>query len=192
MSSHHSIAEAAALLGVSPQTVRRRIKRGDLRALLVDGPNGAEYRISADELTRQAEEQANQVTSHGLPLTMPETMQQPRQESTQAGAGELVRLLGELETERERAAVVEAENARLKAELARQQALAEERGRQEAARQADVDFLRAELERRGKAEEELRVLMLRTTQALETAQQRALPAPGDDPAPKQRPWWRLW
>ena len=40
-----SVKAAAARLGVSTRTIRRRIKAGDLEASLVDGPYGHEYRI---------------------------------------------------------------------------------------------------------------------------------------------------
>ena len=40
-----TIAQAARALGVSPRTVRRFIKSGKLRAELVPGPFGEEYRI---------------------------------------------------------------------------------------------------------------------------------------------------
>ncbi len=40
-----SVKEAAARLGVSTRTIRRRIKAGELEASLVDGPYGQEYRI---------------------------------------------------------------------------------------------------------------------------------------------------
>lgn len=46
MSTHGlTIAEAAKLLGVSPRTVRRFIKSGKIRAELVPGSFGKEYRI---------------------------------------------------------------------------------------------------------------------------------------------------
>ncbi len=41
-----SIAEAAESLGVSTRTVRRFIKAGKIKADLVDGPFGQEYRIA--------------------------------------------------------------------------------------------------------------------------------------------------
>ncbi|MBI4304325.1 MAG: helix-turn-helix domain-containing protein [Chloroflexi bacterium] len=41
-----SIAQAAELMGVSTRTVRRFIKAGKVRAELVNGPFGQEYRIS--------------------------------------------------------------------------------------------------------------------------------------------------
>ena len=40
-----TIAEAARLLGVSSRTIRRFIKSGKIRAELVPGPFGKEYRI---------------------------------------------------------------------------------------------------------------------------------------------------
>jgi excisionase family DNA binding protein len=40
-----TIAEAAATLGISSDTVRRRIRRGDLRAMQVPTPNGPAWRV---------------------------------------------------------------------------------------------------------------------------------------------------
>lgn len=40
-----TVAEAAAHLGVSSDTVRRRIRRGDLRAMQVPTPNGPAWRV---------------------------------------------------------------------------------------------------------------------------------------------------
>ncbi|TET40303.1 MAG: helix-turn-helix domain-containing protein [Dehalococcoidia bacterium] len=41
-----TVAEAAQALGVSQRTVRRQIKSGKIKAMLVPGPFGPEYRIS--------------------------------------------------------------------------------------------------------------------------------------------------
>ena len=43
-----TIKEAAKRLGVSDKTVRRRIKKGELPAQLVDSPYGEQYMIPAD------------------------------------------------------------------------------------------------------------------------------------------------
>jgi len=49
-----SVAEAARILGVSPQTIRRRIKRGILQAQKVDRPQGFTYRVDVpDEVIDQ-------------------------------------------------------------------------------------------------------------------------------------------
>jgi excisionase family DNA binding protein len=45
-----SIKQAAELLGVSVDTVRRRIKNGSLKAELMDGPHGKYYGIRASEI----------------------------------------------------------------------------------------------------------------------------------------------
>lgn len=79
---------------------------------------------------------------------------------------------------------------------ARQTATAELQHARQAHAQ-ETEFLRERLVGSEKAQEELRVLMLRQSEALEalTAAQRALPAttapqePAEEPA---RPWWRFW
>ena len=48
MSRQMTIKEAAEMLGVSDKTVRRRIKKGELPAQLVDSPYGEQYMIPAD------------------------------------------------------------------------------------------------------------------------------------------------
>ena len=47
-----SVEEAAATLGVSGQTVRRMIKRGQVRGELVIGPKGKEWRVRLGDATR--------------------------------------------------------------------------------------------------------------------------------------------
>jgi len=47
-----SISEAAAALGVSEKTIRRRIKAGLLQASRVPAAGGFEYRIDSDALAR--------------------------------------------------------------------------------------------------------------------------------------------
>ena len=46
----YSVAEAAALVGYAPETLRRAIRAGQLKA--AGGGKGAEYRISSVELER--------------------------------------------------------------------------------------------------------------------------------------------
>lgn len=46
----YTIAQAAALLGVHPNTIRRKIRRGLLTATMAEGPGGQEYRIPAGAL----------------------------------------------------------------------------------------------------------------------------------------------
>lgn len=50
-----SIEEAAQLLGVSAATVRRRIKRGDIQATLLEGPHGEQYFILKEEIKNAIE-----------------------------------------------------------------------------------------------------------------------------------------
>lgn len=45
-----SVKQAAARLGVSTRTIRRRIKAGELEASLTDGPYGQEYRIPLESI----------------------------------------------------------------------------------------------------------------------------------------------
>lgn len=48
MDNNLSIIDAAEALGVSPDTIRRRIKRGELNARKVETPQGWTYRVELD------------------------------------------------------------------------------------------------------------------------------------------------
>lgn len=50
LEKHLTIEEAAAALGVSKDTVRRKIKRGDLQATKAQGPYGEQYFIPEREI----------------------------------------------------------------------------------------------------------------------------------------------
>lgn len=50
-----SIEQAAAQFGVSPATIRRRIKKGDLQAVKKMGPYGEQYYIPSSEVTTAQE-----------------------------------------------------------------------------------------------------------------------------------------
>ena len=41
-----SVTEAATLAGVGKSTIRRAIKRGELLASIVEGPNGEQFSVS--------------------------------------------------------------------------------------------------------------------------------------------------
>lgn len=51
----YTITQAATLLGVHTNTLRKRIRTGKLRAVLVDGPTGQEYRIHTTDIQALAE-----------------------------------------------------------------------------------------------------------------------------------------
>ncbi len=48
--AHYSIAEAARLKGVHPNTVRKYIRQGRIKAEMIQGPYGVEYAIPETEL----------------------------------------------------------------------------------------------------------------------------------------------
>lgn len=51
----YTITQAATLLGVHTNTLRKRIRTGKLHAVLVDGPTGQEYRIHTTDIQALAE-----------------------------------------------------------------------------------------------------------------------------------------
>lgn len=48
-----TVDQAAERLGLNPETIRRRIRRGTIKAQLIDGPRGEQYSIPASELVTQ-------------------------------------------------------------------------------------------------------------------------------------------
>ena len=54
----YTIAEAAQVLGVHPNTIRRWLRKGRLRSRMAEGPGGQEHHIPADALRRLAVRQA--------------------------------------------------------------------------------------------------------------------------------------
>ena len=73
-----TVDEAATKLNVNPETIRRRIRKGRLKANLTKGPYGDQYMIPARELTTQ---EAQVVTT---PQLHPAVLEQLTQAITQA------------------------------------------------------------------------------------------------------------
>jgi excisionase family DNA binding protein len=48
-----TVEEAAERLNLNPETIRRRIRRGQIKAQLLPGPRGDQYSIPVSELTTQ-------------------------------------------------------------------------------------------------------------------------------------------
>ena len=184
-----TIGHAAALLGVHPNTLRKRIRKGTLSAMLVDGPTGREYRIAGVDVwalrTEGASLPPSQASTRGkgdsvsstVATTVPDTEAPPA--STESDTGE--------------SSPVE---VRLRDEL--------------------VSLLRDELEQRRRELREEQEARRREVQQLHTllaqAQQLALPPPAASPdfhqasqagqrdaepereaaTQRSRPWWRFW
>jgi excisionase family DNA binding protein len=62
-----TVEEAADRLGLNPETIRRRIRKGSIKAQLIPGPRGDQYQIPVSELTTQ---EAQIVPVPGLPPTV--------------------------------------------------------------------------------------------------------------------------
>lgn len=124
-----TVAEAAALLGCSGQTVRERIKRGELGGLLVRTPTGKQWRVLRSGLLAQASERHNPDGGITGTSTFGASDEVPNQEvdhiSTlpatlpQREPG-VVEALGLLRESLQREAQLQAENARLRDQLAAQ------------------------------------------------------------------------
>ena len=103
----YSIEEAAEELGVSPSTVRRRVKRGQLQAVQARIAQGYEWRI---RLRAEDKTPNPPLLSIRQPLSLEETRQ--------AIADALAGLVDELSTTRRQLVEAEREAERLRAELA--------------------------------------------------------------------------
>lgn len=63
----YTVEEAAEKLQVNPETIRRRIRKGKLKAQLIDGDRGKQYSIPAGELIT---EEAALIPEAKLPQTV--------------------------------------------------------------------------------------------------------------------------
>ena len=95
----YSIKEAALALEVSPDTVRRRIKKGELRAEKMEGPYGQAYYIPENELFEAAE--VKEVIPFNRPVTE-EKLKQVISEAVNEEVRELREEIAELRQELER------------------------------------------------------------------------------------------
>jgi len=77
-----TIAEAAEVLGLSQRTIRRQIKSGKIKAELIPGQYGTEYRISGLEETTAAELRVDKTPASALDkaLDMVKALQQEKAE----------------------------------------------------------------------------------------------------------------
>jgi hypothetical protein len=135
--SAFSLQEAAAVLGVSLNTLRRRIDAGQVKAERVDRPQGHVWRVyldGAQHPSASAEQRADQQAGSTLHQNAASTLPQPaalvQAEAMAAYTRSVLEpLVTALERSEDRARELERENGRLTAELA--------------AAQAAVDALRA-------------------------------------------------
>ena len=93
----HSLAEYAALSGLSLTTIRRKIRRGELPAVLVAGRHGPEYRIFPDGHPDQSEGVPLSGEPHQVNHAYASRPDQPNQHPSLPDLSELVRLIQEQE-----------------------------------------------------------------------------------------------
>lgn len=181
------LAEAAATLGVSVDTIRRRVKRGELAShtdsqgrIVVHLAAAAEYLPS---------------NSHGAAEHLPSAAVQAAEQ-----------LLGIAEQTAEHAAQQVAGQRLATAEQAAQQARVDGLQAQLDSAQSEVSFLRDELRRRDDQFEREREQYAHEREALHTrlhealtalAMQRVLPQASvqvsvEEPVAPRLPWWRRW
>jgi len=184
-----SINEYATAHGISPKTVRRRIKAGTLAAVLVNGPNGEEYRIpTLDSATvHTPQDQAPESTLPVYPAQGKATLPSDHTPSMYEA-----RWVAALERERRHLEELAAVRVRL----------ADAEGKAGELRQVEAqrDDLLQRLDKAEDAQEQFRILLknaqknahdLAAQLATATAA-KALPAPEPEPPPKRGPWWKLW
>jgi len=102
----YSIKEAAKALGVSPDTIRRRIKKGELTAEKLNGPYGMAYYVTENELAQVRE--IREVVPFNRPFTE-EKLKRVVREAVSEEIGELKEEVAELRRQLEEARMIEGE-----------------------------------------------------------------------------------
>ena len=170
-----TIAEAAALLGVHPNTVRNRVKAGMYEAEKVFTENGQTWMIDRDSILNNPLPKASQQPPSQLQPQSDLQAAQLVQDVIRPFVEDLGRAREELGAERVRREQAEQERDRLAAEQAAERTL-----REEAERERD------ELAARLRSSSEPRELSERVSEAVD--RREAAPEAQD---PVERPsWWR--
>lgn len=215
----YTINEAAALTGRHPNTIRQKIKTGQLEAAVTQGKFGEEYRIAHETLVKAGLLSAAGPlgeTSNGAvldaeftderlhPRSEPEEKEEaPVPQASIAALGELYQRheqamfrLGYLQGELERLKALEETAESLRADNdARSQEVQQLRAAlAETERQAqDAERLRLEKEREAQEKERLREELERTRERLhEMEQLRQDIELLKAQTAQQRPWWQFW
>jgi hypothetical protein len=175
-----SVVEAARELGISPETVRRRIKAGQIEARRTIRPQGTVWEVDLPV-----------TTSHGVPpvIAVTGSGEASRSEPAHASPDEAWHPSPPLAGHADHTAPLVASIARLVAELAEVRVISDRRADQLVAQAETIGQLRADL-----AAAESRLLAL-------AAPQQSVEAPGatqgtepstELPVTRARPWWRWW
>lgn len=195
--SFQTIPEYAAAHGISPATVRRRIKAGEIAADLHPGPRGPEYRIHTLPTAAQFEESLHnwdqlRPVEHPTPPAEPASAnpnlsngqatlrsEQPTQREVDSLRTQLIRLgtgaaaaVSHWRKARRSAQEAQQRAQRLEADLSALRREVEALQARDQERAAEVEFLRARLVESEKGAEQLRVLVQSSQRALEAEQAR--------------------
>ena len=174
-----TIAEAAALLGVHPNTVRNRVKAGMYEAEKVFTENGQTWMIDRDSILNNPLPKASQQPPSQLRSQSDLQAAQLVQDVIRPFVEDLGRAREELGRERVRREQAEQERNRLAAEQAAERTL-----REEAERERD------ELAARLRSSSEPRELSERVSEAVDRREAAPEAAP-EAQDPVERPsWWR--
>jgi DNA-binding PucR family transcriptional regulator len=172
-----TIAEAAALLGVHPNTVRNRVKAGIYEAEKVFTENGQTWMIDRDSILNNPLPKGSQQSPSQLLSRSEVQSTHLLQDALRPFVEDLGRAREELGAERVRREQAEQERDRLAAEQAAERTL-----REEAERERD------ELAARLRSSSEPRELSERVSEVVDRGGGEASPEPQD---PVERPsWWR--
>jgi len=169
-----TISEAAALLGVHPNTVRNRVKAGMYEAEKVFTENGQTWMIDRDSILNKPLPKASQQLPSQLQSQSEVQATQLVQDLLRPFVEDLGRVREELGAERVRRELVEQERDRLAAEQAAERSL-----REEAERERD------ELAARLRSSAEPRELSERVAEAVDSEVSPELYGPVERPS-----WWR--
>ena len=191
-----TIAQAAALLGVHPNTLRKRIRKGTLPALMVDGPTGREYRIPASAVAAPSTESHTETPPAPPPRQTDPSTESGLEADSQVDTGDNTEVGTTLQTfarAREMALYTEQLLAPYVRRLEEQ---AEEIGRLRAElRQAQARVAEAETVAAAVAELVAEELPAVTSPEIHQASQagpRDAEVAQEPAARERRPWWRIW
>ena len=90
-----TVTEAAKALGLSERTIRRQIKSGKIRATLVPGRYGDEYRVELDETTKPQGGAGND-----LPDTIDNVLDNPLDKASDSALDKALDMVNSLQQEK--------------------------------------------------------------------------------------------
>jgi hypothetical protein len=176
-----TVPEAATRLGIAPQTVKRRLKRGKLRGRQETTPQGFVWLVDVPDIPDYHRGGITNGISHGIPHSdadIPGGINGKPAGTPDGDLGTPDNILIEESSNNEAPSISE-RVAILNTEVEGQRALIASLNEQVQAQKEQLSAKDRQLENKDRQIEELHVLLQHA--------QVALPAPREN-----RPWWRFW